>query len=234
MIKAIVLCGGKGTRLRPYTYNIPKPMLPLGRKPILEFVVENLKRSGIKDLIFTVGYLQESIRKYFGNGKRFGVNIRYLKEKKELNTAGSILPAKGMINDTFVVIMGDQLTTLDMKKMVEFHRKKGSIATIGLKRQGLPIEYGIAEMKKDQIVAFKEKPILEHLVNAGIYVFEPSIFKYIKEYDDFAMNVFPKLLKKRRRITGYVFDEYWIDIGRIEDYERLNKLISIVDMVKGS
>lgn len=234
MTKAVVLCGGKGTRLRPYTYKIPKPMLPLGRKPILEFVVNNLKGSGIRDLIFTVGYLGKSIEKYFGNGKKFGVRIKYLKERKEMNTAGSILQAKDMVKGTFVVIMGDQLTALDMKKMIEFHRKKGSIATIGLKRQGLPIEYGIAEVKGDRIIAFKEKPILEHLVNAGIYVFEPSIYKYINEHDDFAMNVFPRLLKKKRRITGYVFDEYWIDIGRIADYERLNKLISIVDMVERS
>ena len=232
MTKAIILCGGKGTRLRPYTYILPKPMLTLGRKPILEFVVRNLKRSGIKDFIFTVGYLKESIKEYFGDGRKFGVKITYLDEEDEMNTAGSILPARGLIKDTFVVMMGDLLTVLDIKKMMAFHRKKGNIVTIGLKRQGLPLEYGIAKVKDDAIVEFNEKPILEHFVNSGIYVFEPEIFNYIGKNDDFARNVFPKLLKKRKKITGYTFDDYWVDIGRIRDYERLDMIVSIADMVK--
>lgn len=229
-MKAFVLCGGIGTRLRPYTYNIPKPMLPLGRKPILEFVVSNLKAGGITDLIFTVGYLKEQIRNHFGDGKDFGVKIRYLEEKEVMNTAGSILPGKPLINDTFAVVMGDHLTSIDLKKMVEFHKERKAIATIGLKKQGVPLEYGIASIDEDKVVSFKEKPILENYVNAAVYIFEPKIFNYIKDKEDFAKDVFPRLMAKGEKLNAYVFDDYWVDIGRIHDYEYFNQIISIVDL----
>lgn len=232
MTKVVVLCGGKGTRLRPYTYSVPKPMLPLGRRPILEFVVSNLKVHGFTDLIFTVGYMKEQIIDYFGDGAKFGVKIRYYSEDdRELNTAGSIVPAKDELRETFIVVMGDHLTTVNVKKVLDFHRKKGGIATLAIKRTGVPLEYGVAHVDEEgRIISFEEKPIVQNLVNAGIYVFEPSIFNYIKEGNDFALHVFPKLLEKKERINGYIFDDYWIDIGRIADYEHLHNMISIIDI----
>ncbi len=230
-MKAFVLCGGKGTRLRPYTYSIPKPMLRLGKRPILQFVVGNLASSGIKDLILTVGYLKEQITDYFGDGRKFGAKISYLEEREEMNTAGSILPGKGLIDSTFVVVMGDHLSMVDLEKMVKHHKKKGAMATIGLKEQGVPLEYGIAEINGEGfITGFKEKPILRNYVNTAIYVFEPEIYKFISPKDDFAKNVFPKLLAAKEPINSHIINEYWLDIGRIHDYERLDQTLSIFDL----
>lgn len=230
---AIVLCGGKGTRLRPYTYSMPKPMLPLGKKPILEFVVGNLKHHGFTDIFFTVGYLKEAIIDHFGDGGKFGVKITYfIEDQKQMNTAGSILPCKKHINDTFMVVMGDHLTTMNFKRAVEFHKKKKGIASIALKRTGVPLEYGIAHLDKDEkIVKFEEKPIVQNLVNAGIYVLEPEVFNYIKSGYDFSLDVFPRLLADKKKIYGYVFDEYWMDVGRVYDYENLHQVMSIIDLV---
>ncbi|MCX6776688.1 MAG: nucleotidyltransferase family protein [Candidatus Micrarchaeota archaeon] len=231
-MKAIVLCGGKGTRLRPYTYSIPKPMLPLGKKPILEFAISNLKRYGFEEIYLTVGYLKEQIMDYFGDGSKFGVKIKYFTEEKEMNTAGSILPCKNHIDETFLVAMGDHLTTINAKKFVDFHKKKGAFATLALKRTGVPLEYGVAHTDADyNILKFEEKPIVQNLVNSGIYCFEPEVFDYIKVGYDFARDVFPALMKDKKKVCGYIFDEYWIDIGRVPDYEHLNQTISIVDLV---
>lgn len=229
-MKAFVLCGGKGTRLQPYTYSIPKPMLKLGRRPILQFVIGNLASSGITDQILTVGYLKEQIIDYFGDGKKFGVNITYSQEQEQMNTAGSILPMKDQIDSTFVVVMGDHLTMVDLKKMIAHHKKAGHIATIGLKEQGLPLEYGIANVEHGLVTGFQEKPILRNYVNTAIYVFEPEIYKYISPKDDFAKNVFPKLLTAKQKIAAYPIEEYWLDIGRIHDYERLDQILSIFDL----
>lgn len=231
-MRAFVLCGGKGTRLRPYTYSIPKPMLPLGRRPILEFVVNNLKRNGVTDIVLTVGYLKEQIIEHFGDGSRWGVKITYSEEKTELNTAGSILPLKDTVKGTFVVVMGDHLTTLNIRKMVDFHKKNGGLGTIGLKKQGVPLEYGIAKLGDEgEIVKFEEKPIVQNLVNSASYVFEPEIYKYIKPNFDFARDVFPAVLAAEEKLFGYVFDEYWMDIGRIHDYDSVNQMISMIDLV---
>jgi len=231
-MKAIVLCGGKGTRLRPYTYSIPKPMLPLGKKPILEFVVNNLKHNGFKEIYLTVGYLKDHIVKYFGDGSGFGVKIKYFIEEKEMNTAGSILPCRNYIDGTFIVTMGDHLTAANPQKLVEFHRKKGALATMALKRTGVPLEYGVAHTDREgRIEKFEEKPIVQNLVNSGLYCFEPEVFKYIKDGYDFAQDVFPRLLKEKKMVYGYIFNVYWVDIGRVPDYEQLNHIISIVDLV---
>jgi mannose-1-phosphate guanylyltransferase/phosphomannomutase len=231
-MKAIVLCGGKGTRLRPYTYSIPKPMLPLGTKPILEFVINNLSAHGFKEIYLTVGYLKENIMDYFGDGSRFGVKIKYFIEEKEMNTAGSIVPCKKYIDDTFIVVMGDHLTSVNPQKLMQFHKKKGAMTTIALKRTGVPLEYGVAHIDRNgRIEKFEEKPIVQNLVNSGMYCFESEVFSYIKDGYDFAQDVFPKLLQDKKKVYGYIFDEYWIDIGRVPDYEQLNQIISIVDLV---
>jgi mannose-1-phosphate guanylyltransferase/phosphomannomutase len=230
-MKAFVLCGGKGTRLRPYTYTIPKPMLKLGKRPILEFVIGTLASSGITELILTVGYLKDTIVDHFGDGKEFGVDIAYSVEEEEMNTAGSILPSRNKIDSTFVVVMGDHLSMVDLRKMVSHHKKKGQIATIGLKEQGLPLEYGVAKVDTEGFISgFQEKPILRNFINTAIYVFEPEIYDYIAPKDDFAKNVFPKLLTDHRKITAHMIDEYWLDIGRIHDYERLDQMLSIFDL----
>lgn len=234
-MKTFIIAGGEGTRLRPYTYEKPKPMLPIGDegKPILYYVIKNLKRAGLTDYILTVGYMYEKIQEYFGDGSKFDVKIEYAVEKEKMNTAGSILPLKDKVDGTFAVVMGDHVTNIDIKEMVEQHKKSGCIATIALLKGKIPIEYGVAEVDdKGHVAKFKEKPLIENLYNVAIYVFEPKIFDYIKEKDDFAKNVFPRLLESGEKINAYVFDKVWYDIGRVVDYEKLNKELKMSEIFK--
>ena len=219
-MKAIILCGGKGTRMRPLTLTIPKPLLEIDGKTILEYVFENLRRNEIEEAILTVGYLKEKIIEYFKD-KDMGLKVDYLEEEKEQNTAGSIIPLKEKMSEDFIVMMGDQITNINLKKLVEFHKKHAGIATIVLKKKKYPLEYGIVDIENGKVIGFKEKPILEKHVNTAIYVFSPRIFEFIKEKEDFAKNVFPRLLEKKEKIYAYVMEEEWLDIGRIKDYEEL-------------
>lgn len=232
MVKAIVLCGGKGTRLRPYTYNIPKPMLPLGKRPILEYVLNRLKIAGVTEIYLTTGYLHEQIEAYFGDGSKFGLKLHYSVETAELGTAGSTVPLMGKMNETFIVMMGDHLSNLEISDLLAFHKKHKFIATIALNKKGVPLEYGVADLKGDEIVRFREKPIVENYVNTGVYVFEPEIYEHIKPGEDFANHVFPRLIEKGEKIGGFVFSDYWLDIGRTTDYEHINHFISIIDLTK--
>lgn len=231
-MKAFVLCGGQGTRLRPYTYSIPKPMLMLGRKPILQYVVENLKLNGFTDLVLTVGYKKEKIIEYFGDGKKFGVKIEYAVEDEPKNTAGSIIEYKSKVKESFLVVMGDHLTDINLKKLMDEHKKSKSIATIALTKQEMQLEYGVVDVKGNEIVGFREKPKYDLFINTAIYAFEPEIFDYIAEKSDFAKQVFPRLLEAKKKINSYVFGEYWVDVGRVSDYERLNEFIKITTMLK--
>ena len=233
-MKAIVLCGGKGTRLRPYTYTIPKPMLPLGKKPILQFVLSSLARAGITEAYLTVGYLHEQIEAYFGDGSKFGLKLHYSVETSVLGTAGSTIPLMGRMDDTFIVMMGDHLSNLDIAAVIAAHRKSGNIATLALNKKGVPLEYGVADLDAGgNIVRFREKPIVENYVNTGVYIFEPEIFKYIKPGEDFANHVFPRLLQSGKAIGGFAFTDYWLDIGRTTDYESINQYISVIDLALG-
>jgi len=231
-MKVFVLAGGEGTRLKPYTYSTPKPMLMLGGKPILQYALENIKRAGMKDVLITAGYFHEKIQSYFGDGKKLGLNIEYCIEKERMNTAGSILPHKDKVDGTFVVLMGDQITNIDIADMVEHHKKSGALATIALYKEKMPLEYGVAEVKGGQITGFREKPLLEHLYNTAIYVFEPEIFDYIKEKEDFAKNVIPRLLSEKKKVAAYVFEDVWFDIGRVSDYERFVELFKVGKLLK--
>jgi len=231
-MKAFIISGGEGTRLRPYTYYVPKPMLPLGGKPIMQYVIDNLKRSGIKDLIVTTGFLHEKISSYFGDGSKFGVRMEYAVEKEKLNTAGSIYAYRGKVKETFAVVMGDHLTNINLADMISHHRKKGAIATVALYKSTMPLEYGVAKVETGKIVGFAEKPLLEHLYNTAIYVFEPEIFEYIHEKDDFAKDVIPRLLKGGKKVESYIFEDVWFDIGRVSDYERLDELFKVVKLFR--
>jgi NDP-sugar pyrophosphorylase family protein len=230
-MKVFVLAGGEGTRLKPYTYNAPKPMLMLGGKPILEYVLLNLKKAGLKDVTITCGYHHEQITGYFGDGKKLGMKLEYAIEKERMNTAGSILPHKDKVDGTFAVVMGDHLTNLDLADMVKRHKESGNLATIALYKESMPLEYGVAEVKDGMITGFKEKPLLEHLFNTAIYVFEPEVFEHIKEKEDFAKNVIPRLLSEKKKVGAYVFEDVWFDIGRVSDYERFVELFRVVKLM---
>ncbi|MFH1394085.1 MAG: nucleotidyltransferase family protein [Candidatus Micrarchaeota archaeon] len=232
-MKAFVLCGGEGTRLRPYTYTTPKPMLPIGGKPILQYVIENLRRGGLKDFVLTSGYLAGKIEEYFGDGAELGVKIEHAKETEKLNTAGSVLPHKSKVKGTFVVAMGDHITNIDVKKMLESHKKSGAVASIALLRKKIPLQFGIAQTDEAGFVTgFQEKPLIEYLYNVAIYVFEPEIFNYINEKDDFARDVFPRILKNGGKINSFIFDGVWFDIGQVSEYERLNEEFETSQLLK--
>jgi mannose-1-phosphate guanylyltransferase len=140
----------------------------------------------------------------------------------------------GKMDETFVVMMGDHLSNLDIGALIEFHKKSGRIATIALNRKGVPLEYGVADLNKDEIIRFREKPIVENFVNTGVYVFEPEIFDFIKPGEDFANHVFPRLLESGKKIGGFVFSDYWLDIGRTTDYEHINQYISIIELAQST
>ncbi|MFH0922557.1 MAG: nucleotidyltransferase family protein [Candidatus Micrarchaeota archaeon] len=232
-MKAFILCGGKGTRLRPYTHSVPKPMLLLGRKPILEYTIDHFKNQGFRDIVLGVGHLHKQIMDYFGDGKKFGVNISYSIEETELGDAGGINHAAKLLkNDkTFVMETGDHLTNLDYRRLVAFHEKHGKICTAALKRTGTPMQFGLAEINdKAEITEFKEKPIIESLINAHIYAFDKRIFDYLPEKGGISFDVLPKLLAKKQ-LAGFVFDDYWIDVGNIKDYEELSQTVSLMDLI---
>lgn len=231
-MKAFIIAGGEGTRLRPYTYSMPKPMMALGGKPILAYVIENLRRSGFDDIVITVGYRHEQIMDFFGDGTKFGVKISYSVEKEKLNTAGSIIQYKGKLKEPFAVVMGDHLTNIDLKDMLAYHKKNGGIATIALFKSTSHLEYGVAKIEGSALAGFSEKPLLEHLYNTAIYIFEPEIFEYIKQKEDFAKDVIPRLIKDKKKVSAYVFQDVWFDIGRVSDYERFFELFNVIKLLK--
>jgi len=232
-MKAMVLCGGKGTRLRPYTHKLPKSMLLLGKKPILEYIIEYLKRQGVEEVILTVGHLKEVILEHFGDGSEFGIKIDYSIESDESGTAGSVKLAMQNFqqNEDFIVTMGDQLTNVNLTKFMETHKKKGVIASIALKKIGIPFQYGTAETKDGHIVGFEEKPIITKTINSGIYALNPEITEYMPDKGDFARDVFPSILRDNRKLGAYIFDDYWMDIGQLHDYESANETISLIDLI---
>ncbi len=225
-MKAVIMAGGEGTRLRPLTSNQPKPMLPLGNRPMMEHIVRLLKEHGFDEIVVTVAFLPNSIRNYFGDGSDFGVRMVYATEETPLGTAGSVRNAMDELSDDrFLVISGDVLTDIDLGAIVRFHEERGALATIGLKSMENPLEFGIVITRDDgHIDRFLEKPgwgqVFSDTINTGIYVMEPEIFDFV-EADrsvDWSGEVFPALLEAGKPIFGAVCEGYWEDVGTLEAY----------------
>lgn len=220
-MKAVVLAGGKGRRLAPYTQIIPKPLMPIGEQPILEILLRQMKHAGITDVTLTVGYLANLLQLFFQDGKRLGLNITYCYETTPLGTSGPLANVPGL-DDTFLVSNGDVLTTLDLSHLIAFHRAQGSIATIASHRRKVNIDLGVVRFDGDhRIIGYEEKPSIDYSVSMGIYVFEPRVLDYIPqgEYLDFPDLVL-RLLSAGEKVSGYLFNGYWEDLGRPDDYER--------------
>jgi len=224
-MKAVILAGGKGTRLKPYTTAFPKPLMPIGDKPILEIIIRQLKTHNFEEIILMVGHLGELITAFFGDGSKFGVNIRYSKEEQPLGTVGGLSLIKDELKDTFLMVNGDTLTTLNFADFIDYHKRNGAVATIALKERLVSVDFGVVEFdrSKNQVKGYKEKPILENLVSMGVNAMQPEVLKYIKpnKYLDFP-KLIQNLLTARKPVKGYVFDGYWLDIGRPDDYETAN------------
>ena len=220
-MKAIILAGGKGTRLVPYTRILPKPLMPIGDMPILEVLLRQMKRAGIEDITLTVGHLAHLLRSFFMDGERWGVQISYSFEECPLGTAGPLSLIDGL-SSTFLVTNGDVLTTLDLKDLLAFHHAQGGIATIAVHQRQVKIDLGVVQWNGHHTLSgYIEKPTYEYTVSMGIYVFEPRVLEYIphNQYLDFPDLVL-KLLAAGEQVSGYPFDGYWMDLGRPDDYEQ--------------
>ena len=218
-MKAIVLAGGKGTRLAPYTRILPKPLMPIGDMPILEVLLRQMKRAGIEDVVLTVGHLAQLLRTFFMDGEQWGMRISYSYEDQPLGTAGPLSLIPGLTS-TFLVTNGDVLTTLDLKELLEFHRCQGGIATIAVHRRQVKIDLGVVQWNGNHSLSgYIEKPTYDYTVSMGIYVFEPRVMEYIphNQYLDFPDLVL-KMIAAGERVCGYTFDGYWMDLGRPDDY----------------
>ena len=231
-MKALILAGGYGTRLRPLTYTCPKPMLPLAGKPVLHHTVELLSRYGLREVIITTNYLRDRIEDYFGDGSKFGIKILYAQEDAPLGTAGSVKNAEKYLDDDFVVIQGDNVTDMDLDRVLRFHKENEALATIALIPVENPSEYGIADLDgKDRIVRFLEKPRPEEcfsrLANTGLYVFAHRVLDYIPEKQayDFSKELFPKLLQLKEKMYGCKVECFWADVGQPVSYLAANEWI---------
>jgi len=229
-VRAVVMAGGEGTRLRPLTSNQPKPMVPLCNKPCMEYIIELLRRHDVEDVVVTLAFLPKLIRGYFDDGSGLGVNITYSIEEEPMGTAGSVKLAEENLTDTFAVISGDALTDFDLTGLLKHHREKGALVTIALKRVPNPLEFGVVVVDEDgRIRRFLEKPtwgqVFSDLVNTGVYVLEPEIFEHMPEGQpyDFSKELFPKLLSMGAPLYGCVMDGYWQDIGSLPQYLVANR-----------
>ncbi|MDE3076655.1 MAG: NTP transferase domain-containing protein, partial [Chloroflexota bacterium] len=226
-MKAVVMAGGEGSRLRPLTVGRPKPMVPVVGKPVMEYIIELLKSHGITDIVVTLQYLPGVIQDYFGDGSAFGVNLNYCVEDRPLGTAGSVKNAINYLGDSFLVISGDALTDIDLRKVLDFHRQRKAIATLMLYRVPDPLDYGVVITADDgRIRQFLEKPswgeVFSDTVNTGLYVLDSSIMELVPPDTmfDFSQDLFPRLLEQREPMFGYVADGYWCDVGNIREYMR--------------
>ena len=224
-MEAVILAGGKGRRLLPYTTSFPKPLVPIGEKPIMEILIKQLADEHIKDIVLAIGHLGHLLQAYFGDGHRFGVNIKYSMEKKPLGTVGPLDLVKNELDSPFYVMNGDVLTDISFNKLMTAHKKSKAICTIGLYQRDVNIDFGVVHMdKNNNIVKYLEKPTLPNLVSMGIYVFDKQIFQYIRKGKKMDLpDLINLLLKNGKKVKGYLHKGYWLDIGRVEDYERACK-----------
>lgn len=224
-MKAVILAGGLGTRLKPYTTVFPKPLMPIGESPILEIIIKQLKAKGFNEITLAVGHLSELIMAFFNNGSKYGLKIEYSKEEKKLGTAGGLGLLKNKLVDDFLVMNGDVLTGLDFSEFLEFHKKTGSIATIALNRRHVDIDFGVVELDENMtLIGYIEKPKIDYLVSMGVYAFNESILEYIPshEYLDIP-DLMKRLLSEGEKVNGFIHDGYWLDIGRPDDYIKANE-----------
>ena len=230
-MKGMILAAGEGKRLRPLTNYLPKPMLPLAGRPLLEHIITHLRDCGVTDLALNLYHLPTMVMDYFGDGRRWGVRLRYSVEDHLLGSAGGVKRLQSFFDDTFLVYYGDVFTRADLRPMIALHRHSGAVATMGLYRVPDPWNRGIVQLDNSQnIVRFVEKPardeVFSDLANAGIYILEPTVLDRVpaEQMCDFGHDVFPQLLSDGVQVTGYVIKDLLIDIGLPEKYKQANRV----------
>jgi dTDP-glucose pyrophosphorylase/predicted transcriptional regulator len=229
----VIMAGGMGMRLRPLTKNIPKPMLKVGTKPILQIIVEQFKNNGFKNFAICVNYKSKIITNYFGDGKKFGVQIEYVHEKSRMGTAGGLSLLKKKLKESFFVINGDVLTNLDFEKMLNYHQEHNAKATMCIKQYNISLPYGEVLMKNENILSVNEKPKYKFFVNAGVYILDPKCLRLIPKKFYNMPSLFKKIIAKKEKTISFPLGEYWLDIGKFSDYKKANlEYASIVNNEK--
>ncbi|WP_100182394.1 nucleotidyltransferase family protein [Candidatus Nitrosotenuis aquarius] len=221
-MKAVILAGGLGTRLQPYTTFLPKPMLPLGEKPLLEHLIEWLRRNKVEEIVLCVSYLRKTIEDYFEDGSRFGVKVEYAIADKPLATAGQLKTAESFVDDTFVCVYGDSVFNFDLKKMIAQHKAKKSFITMSLHQYKTNLKYGVIETAKSgKVTVWNEKPEIKANINIGCYVMEPGVFSYIPQAKPYGMDdVIKKALARKKDVGSFIIKNGFIDIGDKASYKK--------------
>lgn len=220
-LDAVVMAGGRGTRLFPLTEELPKPMLPVGEKPLLEIIIEQLRNAGIQKVNVTTHHKPEKIQDHFGDGKNFGVELSYVSEDKPLGTAGAIGLLDNDTHQTLLVINGDILTQVDLKAMLSFHRENKADLTVAVRSFDMKVPYGVIECEGEKVSRVQEKPKIKFLVNAGIYLLEPSVREYIPSGEHYNMtDLIERLIEEKLNVISFPIHEYWLDIGAHAEYEK--------------
>lgn len=220
----LIMAGGLGSRLHPLTNNTPKPMLLIGGKPLLETIIDQLKGYGFVNILLSVNYQKEVIMNYFQDGRRFGVNIRYIEETRRMGTAGAICLAQPFLNEPFFVINGDVLTKVNFKNFLDFHLKENVSLTVAARSHGIQIPYGVIEMDGNRLKLMKEKPRVDFFINAGMYCLNPEVMSFIPKNRFFDMTeLIDTLLQNQHDVASFPIHEYWMDIGQLPDYKKANE-----------
>lgn len=221
--KVVLMVGGLGTRLRPLTETVPKPMLIVGNKPILEIIIDSFKSYGFTNFILSVNYKKEMIMDYFQDGSHLGVNIAYIEETKRLGTAGALSLLDEQPSKPFFVMNGDLLTKINFEQLLEFHNETDSSATICVREYEYQIPYGVIETDNHKLLSIVEKPVHNSFVNAGIYVLNPAALNHIPNGEFYDMTeLYKKLMNEKEKVSAFPLREYWLDIGRMDDYKKAN------------
>ena len=221
--KVILMVGGLGTRLRPLTNDVPKPMLDVGNKPILHTIVENFAKYGYTDIIMCVNYKSEIIKEYFGNGDKFGVKIEYVLENQRMGTAGALSLLKERPKDDFFVMNGDLLTNVNFEYLHEYHKDSNALASICIRKYEMQVPYGVVNVRANKVTSIEEKPTQSFFVSAGIYMFSPIVLDFIPKGVFYDMpTLLGELLKQNFAVYPFFIREYWLDIGKMDEYRRAN------------
>lgn len=219
----VLMAGGLGTRLRPLTDDCPKPMLPVGGKPILQSIIENFIRHGFHSFYVAVNFKSEMIERFFGDGGEWGVEIRYLREEQRLGTGGAISLLPERPERPFLVMNGDLLTTIDIRKMMDLHREQKATATIGVRQYDVQVPFGVVRIEGSQLVALEEKPRHSYFINAGIYCLDPVVYDMVPKGCSYDMTqLIQAMLDAAMSVATFPIWEYWLDVGRANDLERAN------------
>ena len=223
-MKAVILAGGLGTRLRPLSNKKPKPMLPLGKKPLLEHLIRWIRKNGVKEIVLCVSYLHKIIEDYFEDGQRFGVKIEYAISSKPLATAGQLKTAQKFIDDTFVCVYGDSIFDFNLKNMINEHKKKKSFITMSLYEYKTNIKYGVIDTKNNgKVLAWNEKPEIKSKINMGCYIMEPNILDFIPKNKPYEMDdVIKKAISRHKSVNSILVKNGFIDVGDKKTYEKIN------------